>query len=76
VVTTRELLEAVLALPIEERARFRDELDASLPVDEDEDPQFVAMIRARIAAVEAGEPGIPAEQVFAELRARYGTPSR
>jgi hypothetical protein len=75
-VTTRELLDAVLALPVEERERFRDELDATLPTAAEQDPEFIAMINARVAAAEAGEPGIPAEQVFAELRARYGTPTR
>jgi hypothetical protein len=43
------------------------ELEASL---EEEDDEFIAMINARVAAAEAGEPGIPAAVVFAELRAR------
>jgi hypothetical protein len=67
-VTTRELLEAVLALPTEERARFRDELDASLP--DDEDDEFLAMLDARLAAAEAGAPCAPGDEVLARLRAR------
>jgi hypothetical protein len=74
--TTRELLDAVLALPEAERARFRDEIDASLPSGADEDPEFIAMINDRLAKFEAGEPGIPAAEVFAELRTRYGSAPR
>lgn len=47
------------ASAVEERAKFRDELDASLPAAE-QDQEFIAMINARVAAAEAGEPDIPA----------------
>ena len=67
--TSREVLEAALALPPDERAELIDELAASLPAD-DEDDAFIDMINERVARVEAGEPGIPAEEVFAELRRR------
>jgi hypothetical protein len=65
-VTSREVLQAALALPLEERAQLIEALEASLPV-EDEDEAFVSMIDGRVAAAEAGAPGTPAEQVFAEL---------
>jgi len=68
-VTARELLQAALALPPDERIELIEELEASLPVD-DEDDAFIDMINERAAAAEAGEPGIPAEEVFARLRSR------
>jgi hypothetical protein len=68
-VTTRELLDAVLALPVEERERFRDELDASLP-DDDEDVDLLAMLDARVASARAGTPASPGDEVIARLRAR------
>ncbi len=67
--TTRELLDAVLALPVEERAKFRDELDASLS-DDDEDEDLLAMLDARVASARAGAPASPGEEVIARLRAR------
>lgn len=67
--TARELLQAALALPPDERIELIEELEASLPVD-DEDDAFIDMINERAAAAEAGEPGIPAEEVFARLRSR------
>ncbi|MBK6514310.1 MAG: addiction module protein [Polyangiaceae bacterium] len=66
--TAREILQAALALPPDERARLIDELEASLPLEDDD--AFIDMINERIARAEAGEPGIPAERVFAELRRR------
>jgi hypothetical protein len=64
-VTTREIFEAALALPEDERARLVEELEATLSVEGDD--ELVAMISERVAAAEAGAPGTPAEQVFAEL---------
>ena len=68
-VTARDVLQAALALPPEERVELIEELEASLPVEE-EDDALIDMINARVARAEAGEPGIPAEEVFAELRRR------
>ena len=66
--TSREVFQAALALPPEERAELIEELEASLPVDDDEDDAFIDMINARVAAAEAsGATGTPAEEVFAEL---------
>lgn len=65
--TARDVLQAALALTPEERAQLIEELEASLPDDEDE--EFIAMVNGRIAAFEAGAPTTPAEEVFAELLA-------
>jgi putative addiction module component (TIGR02574 family) len=67
-VTKQEVLQAALALPEEERAQLVEELEASLPMDDDE--EFIAMINARVAAAKAGEPATPADEVFARLRRR------
>jgi putative addiction module component (TIGR02574 family) len=68
-VTKREVLQAALALSPEERVELIEELHASLPID-DEDDAFIDIINERVAAAEAGEPGIPGEEVFAEARRR------
>ncbi len=71
-----ELESEVLALPTAERARLAQRLLASLDEEEAEDPQEVERaweeeIRRRLAEVDAGTAElIPAEEVFAELRAR------
>lgn len=72
-----EQLEAeALELPLPERARLVQRLIASLDEDTDEDPAGVERaweeeIRRRVAELDAGTAElIPAEQVFAELRAR------
>lgn len=67
--TKQEVLQAALALSEQERAQLLEEIAESLPVDE-EDEEFIAMLNERAAAADRGEPGIPAEQVFAELRRR------
>ncbi len=36
----------------------------------EEDDAFIDMINERVARAEAGEPGLPAEEVFARLRRR------
>ncbi len=66
--TAREILEAALALPLEERVRLLEALEASLPDDEDE--EFVAMVNERIAASDAAGPCTPADEVFARLLAK------
>ena len=66
--TAREILEAALALPLEERVRLLEALEASLPDDEDE--EFVAMVNERIAASDAAGPCTPADEVFAHLLAK------
>ncbi len=70
--TRREVFEAALALPSEEREKLIDELAASLeePGEVEVDDEFKAIIREREQRVLDGEPGIPADEVFAELLAR------
>jgi hypothetical protein len=67
-VTRQDVLQAALALPEEERARLLEEIAESLEAEVDD--EFVAILNERAAAADRGEPGIPAEQVFAELRRR------
>lgn len=66
--TARDILQAALALPIEERAKLIEELEATMPVQLH--PDVGAMISERVARANAGEPGIPAAQVFAEASRR------
>jgi putative addiction module component (TIGR02574 family) len=64
-------IEAVaLELPQEERAELIDRLIAGLADEEGRDPQWMAELNRRIDAVEAGATGVPAEEVFARMRAR------
>jgi antitoxin ParD1/3/4 len=44
---------------------------ANLPTDEDDD---LRAIQEALDDLEGGDPGRPAEEVFAELRARYNSP--
>ncbi len=66
--TSRELLQAALALPTDERIELIEELEASLPAEMA--PGAIAIINERVARARAGEPGIPGEEVFAEARRR------
>ena len=66
--TSREVFEAALALPEEERARLRDELDASLDVVVDD--ELLAILRKREDDFRRGVPGVPADEVMARLRRR------
>lgn len=71
-----QLETEALELPHRERARLAHRLIVSLDEDPSEDPVEVERaweveIRRRVAELEAGTAElIPAEQVFAELRAR------
>lgn len=64
----RDILQAALALPVEDRVFLLEGLEASVPVRLD--PDVAAMISERVARAQAGEPGIPAADVFAEARRR------
>jgi putative addiction module component (TIGR02574 family) len=71
---TRDLLDKALKLPREERANLAAELIASL--DEKEDPAVVErtwrdeIVRRARDVLEGRDPGKPAEEVFARLRAK------
>lgn len=65
------LRDAVLALPSEERAELIDAVLASLPIEPEIEAAWADEIERRIDDLESGRVrGIPAEQVFAEARAR------
>jgi putative addiction module component (TIGR02574 family) len=70
-VTSREVFEAALALPSEERVKLIDELAASLqsPGEVDVDDELKAIILKRVEDFHKGVPGIPADEVFDELLA-------
>jgi hypothetical protein len=69
-VTVQDLFQAALALPEGDRVKLIEQLEASLHADFAEDDAFVATVNERVAAAEAGEPGKPADEVFARLLAR------
>jgi putative addiction module component (TIGR02574 family) len=61
-------------LSLDDRAEIAefliDSLDREMP--QDKDPALDAELRRRLAEIESGQAkGKPAEQVFAELRARF-----
>jgi putative addiction module component (TIGR02574 family) len=66
--TAEDVLQAALALSPEERVQLIEQLEQSLPVRLE--PEVAAMISERVARARAGEPGIPAADVFAEARRR------
>ena len=69
--TTQELMQAVLALPKADLEQLRDAIDQRLDDAQVElEPALLVEINARIARARAGEPGIPADEVFAEARRR------
>ena len=76
-VATR-LLNSVLALPVAERAEFRDAIDHSLPDDgelsrDEWEEAWADEINRRVAEIRAGTVTmIPAEDVMAELKEKYG----
>lgn len=75
--TAEELIRDVCALPDDERERFIVQLlDMFAPPEEDpavvakREAAWAAELRRRIEDIDAGrDEGIPAEEVFAELRA-------
>lgn len=72
----KRLETEALDLPVRERARLAQRLIASLDEDVEEDQEEVERaweeeLRRRVAEVESGTAElIPAEEVFAEIRAR------
>lgn len=69
--TLKSVAEDALELGPEDRAALAQQLMASLPRDPDIAAAWDAEIRRRVALFETGEMElIPAEQVFAEARAR------
>jgi putative addiction module component (TIGR02574 family) len=67
-----KVLEEALALPPEERERLADALYDSLEPDEEWERAWAAEVERRVKDLDEGRTrAIPAEEVFAELRARY-----
>jgi putative addiction module component (TIGR02574 family) len=72
--TTDELINEAMSLPVELRAQLVDELLKSLnPSQAEIDELWAIEAEKRVAEIEAGKVQlIPGEQVFAELRKRLG----
>ena len=74
--TTDVIFQGALALPVRERAALAAELRVSMEAPDD-DPAAVkaawdAEIERRIAAIDDGtDPGVPWEDIEADLRARF-----
>ncbi|MDI9431628.1 MAG: addiction module protein [Planctomycetes bacterium] len=73
--TMKELIEAVVSLPVDERAIVADAVLRSLDAPESEiDRKWAQVAQRRLAEVRAGEiKPIPGEQVFAKVWKRFET---
>lgn len=71
----KELIEAVVSLPVDERAIVADAVLRSLDAPESEiDRKWVQVAQRRLAEVRAREiKPIPGEQVFAKVWKRFET---
>lgn len=68
-----KLLEVILTLPDEDRIAIRDVIQDSLA--DDYDPEWAAELDRRWQGYISGErPGIPAEEVYRQVRERYNLP--
>lgn len=72
----RDLLPALMALPLNDRLDLADVLYASIPVPPgimcEDDPGFAEEINRRIQDIESGKAiGVPAEEVMKRLREKY-----
>ncbi|MEO2091484.1 MAG: addiction module protein [Gemmataceae bacterium] len=72
---TKELLSAVRALPEVELREFAEALLEGLPT-KDADDEWAAELERRWQGYLSGErPGIPAEEVYRQLRAEFRKPA-
>lgn len=71
--TTKELIEEVASLPVEERAIVADSILRSLnPPEPDIDRKWVQVAQRRLEELRSGQvKPIPGEQVFAKVRKRF-----
>lgn len=67
----KQHLEALLKLPAEERSAAAQVLLESLEDEEDDPASAEAWAMEIQRRIEENAPGIPADEVFAELRARF-----
>jgi putative addiction module component (TIGR02574 family) len=67
-----KVLQEALALPSEDRARLLEALQESLEPDEEWGKAWAAEVARRVKDLDEGRTrAIPAEEVFAKLRARF-----
>ena len=71
--TTKELIEEVASLPVEERAIVADSILRSLnPPESDIDHKWVQVAQRRLEELRSGQiKPIPGEQVFARVWKRF-----
>jgi len=72
-VNTKELIDEVVSLPVEERAAVVDSLLQSLNQPETEiDKEWAIVAQRRLSELREGTvKGVPAEQVFERIRQRF-----
>ena len=72
--SAKQHVEALLKLPPEERSAAAEVLLESLEHDEESDPTAAQAWADEIQRrIEKNEPGVPADEVFADIRARFRT---
>jgi putative addiction module component (TIGR02574 family) len=71
--TTKELIEEAVSLPVEERAMIADSILRSLNAPEpDIDRKWIAVAQRRLEELRSGQvKPIPGEQVFARVWKRF-----
>lgn len=72
---TDELIDEVISLPVEERAKLVDRLLQSLNSlgESDVTAAWVELAQRRLRELQSGAvQAVPGEQVFASIRQRYG----
>jgi putative addiction module component (TIGR02574 family) len=72
-VTTKELIEEVASLPVEERARVADSILRTLnPPEAEIDRKWAQVAQRRLTELRSGRvKPVPGEQVFAKMRKRF-----
>ncbi len=66
------LMPTLLALPPEDRELIAERLYESLHGEQDDDPEFLAMLNRRVEEIKSGKvKGVPADEVFRRLREKY-----
>ena len=70
---TKDLIEEVISLPVEERAIVVDSVLRSLnPPDSEIDRKWAAVVRRRLSELRSGEvKAIPGEEVFSRIWKRF-----
>jgi len=73
-VTMKELIQEVVALPVEERATVAEAILRSLNAPESEiDRKWAQLAQRRLAELRSGEvKPVPGDEVFTKVRKRFG----